>query len=312
MIEGAGGVTARLSDGLFRLYWFCGSHPGGWRTPQPARPWAGEPGGLLRVSCGGMISWGKGTAIVEQSTLPAATTGPQDAPAERTAVVLVSGGLDSATVLALAREAGFTPVALTFDYGQRHKFELQAAGRVCTAMGVVRHIVFPLDLSRFGASALTSDLPVPKDRTATEMDGSIPVTYVPARNTVFLSVALALAESLGAADLFVGVNAVDYSGYPDCRPEYIAAFEAVANLATRSGVEGTQHWRVHTPLIRLTKADIIRAGLRLGVDYRLTHTCYDPAPSGLSCGRCDACLLRRKGFAEAGAVDPLPYQTDAP
>ena len=223
------------------------------------------------------------------------------------AVVLVSGGLDSATVLAIAREAGYRLFALSFDYGQRHRFELEASQRVCSAVGVERHITVPLDLRAFGGSALTDNIDVPKDRSESEMTQGIPITYVPARNTIFLSVGLGWAEVLGATDLFIGVNAVDYSGYPDCRPEFIAAFEKLANLATKVGTEGGAKWTVHAPLISLTKAEIIRRGLSLGVDYGLTHSCYDPDSSGRSCGHCDSCQLRLKGFSEAGAVDPVPY-----
>lgn len=226
---------------------------------------------------------------------------------ERPAVVLVSGGLDSATVLAFAKAAGFTPYALTFDYGQRHRFELEAARRVCEAQGVARQVVLNIDLRPLGGSALTSDIEVPKDRGVEEMSTGIPITYVPARNTVFLSLALGWAEVLGAADIFIGVNAVDYSGYPDCRPEFIASFQQTANLATKVGVEGTCHWQIHTPLIHLTKAEIIQAGLRMGVDYSLTHSCYDPAPDGRACGHCDTCQLRLKGFQEAGIPDPVSY-----
>lgn len=226
----------------------------------------------------------------------------------RPAVILVSGGLDSATVLAIARNEGFELNAISFDYGQRHRFELEAARRVCAANQVRRHITAPIDLRALGGSALTSDLAVPKDRSDADMGSGIPITYVPARNTVFLSLALGWAEVLGASDLFIGVNAVDYSGYPDCRPEFIAAFERLANLATKSGVEGTARWQVHAPLISLSKADIIRTGIRLRVDYNLTHSCYDPDPQGLSCGRCDSCRLRLKGFAEAGLTDPIRYQ----
>ena len=224
------------------------------------------------------------------------------------AVVLLSGGLDSATILALARAAGFAPYALSFRYGQRHAAELAAAARVAAHLGAAQHFTTDIDLRLFGGSALTSDIPVPKNRTLDEMTRGIPVTYVPARNTIFLSFALAWAEVLGAFDLYIGVNAVDYSGYADCRPEYIAAYETMANLATTAGVEGAQRLRVHTPLIHLTKADIILRGLELGVDYGLTLTCYDPAPDGLSCGACDACALRLKGFDEAGAIDPARYQ----
>ena len=225
----------------------------------------------------------------------------------RPAVVLVSGGLDSATVLAIAKAAGFTPYALTFDYGQRHRFELDAARRVCESLGVARQVVFTIDLRPFGGSALTSDLEVPKDRDAAELTTGIPITYVPARNTVFLSLALGWAEVLGAADIFIGVNAVDYSGYPDCRPEFISSFQRTATLATKAGVEGTTEWQIHTPLIHLTKAEIIQTGHRLGVDYGLTHSCYDPTPDGRSCGRCDTCQLRLKGFDEAGLTDPVEY-----
>jgi 7-cyano-7-deazaguanine synthase len=223
------------------------------------------------------------------------------------AVILLSGGLDSATTAALARQQGFTLYALSVDYGQRHRFELQAAHRVAQSLGVERHVVLSVDLSQFGGSALTDAIDVPKDRGAETMSHSIPVTYVPARNTVLLSLALAFAETVGAADIFLGVNAVDYSGYPDCRPEYIAAFAALANLATKAGVEGRLKFAIHAPLIRWTKAEIIRRGTDLGVDYSLTHSCYDPNPSGVSCGHCDACLLRRKGFTDAGLVDPLEY-----
>lgn len=227
---------------------------------------------------------------------------------KKIAVVLLSGGLDSATTAAIAKADGFDVVALSVDYGQRHRFELEAARRVADSLGVQRHFIQSIDLSQFGASALTADIAVPKDRSEADMEAAIPVTYVPARNTVFLSLALGLAEALGAADIFIGVNAVDYSGYPDCRPEFIEAFERLANLATKSGVEGTAKFTVHTPLIQLTKAEIIGRGVELGVEYNLTHSCYDPDESGKSCGRCDACLLRSKGFAEAGLQDPLPYQ----
>lgn len=216
---------------------------------------------------------------------------------ENRAVVLLSGGLDSATVLAIAKEQGYRCYALTFDYGQRHRFELDAARAVAEAIGVVDHVVVPLDLSLFGGSALTDEFDVPRNRTLDDMESGIPITYVPARNTVFLSVALAWAETLGARDLFIGVNAVDYSGYPDCRPEFVQAFELLANLGTKAGVGG-DHFKVHAPLIDLSKADIIRRGHSLGVDYALTHSCYDPAPSGEPCGVCDACQLRAQGFAE--------------
>lgn len=225
----------------------------------------------------------------------------------RRAVVLVSGGLDSATILAMARQDGFELNALSFDYGQRHRFELEASKKVCAAARVKRHVTVPLDLRAFGGSALTDDLLVPKDRTDHEMAGGIPITYVPARNTIFLSVAMGWAEVLEASDIFIGVNAVDYSGYPDCRPQFIAAFESLANLATKSGVEGNANWKIHAPLIALTKAQIIRRGLEFGVDYSLTHSCYDPDETGRACGHCDSCLLRLKGFHEAGLTDPVPY-----
>jgi 7-cyano-7-deazaguanine synthase len=223
------------------------------------------------------------------------------------AVVLLSGGLDSATALAMARSEGYEPFALSFNYGQRHIFELEAARRVAQAGGVRQHVVIALDLRAFGGSALTSDLPVPKDRAEAEMSDGIPVTYVPARNTIFLSIALGWAETLGISEIFLGVNALDYSGYPDCRREFLAAFERLANLGTKGGVEGTLTWRIHAPLIQLTKAQIIRAGTALGVDYSLTHSCYDPDFDGRPCGRCDSCRLRLKGFAEAGLADPLSY-----
>ncbi|MDZ4802071.1 MAG: 7-cyano-7-deazaguanine synthase QueC [Bryobacteraceae bacterium] len=218
------------------------------------------------------------------------------------AVVLLSGGLDSATCLAIARDRGFASYALSFDYGQRHRFELQAAARVAAHLGAVKHQVVRFDLRAFGGSALTADIDVPKGRSAEDMSHDIPITYVPARNTIFLSFALAWAEVLGSSDIFLGVNALDYSGYPDCRPEYVEAYSKMANLATRAGVEGTQRLTIHTPLIAMTKAEIIREGLRLGVDYSLTSSCYDPSPEGVPCGGCDSCLLRAKGFAEAGAV----------
>lgn len=224
----------------------------------------------------------------------------------RLAVVLVSGGLDSATILAIAKDEGFQPCAISFDYGQRHRFELDAAKQVCAAAGVTRHITVPLDLRAFGGSALTDDIDVPKDRSDEQMSSGIPITYVPARNTIFLSLALGWAEVLGAEDIFIGVNAVDYSGYPDCRPEYIAAFRNLARLATKTGVEGAP-WKIHAPLIALSKADIIRRGIALGVDYGLTHSCYDPDEQGKSCGHCDSCQLRLKGFADAGLTDPVLY-----
>jgi 7-cyano-7-deazaguanine synthase len=224
------------------------------------------------------------------------------------AVVLVSGGMDSATTLAVANREGFETCALTFQYGQRHAVEVEAARRVARSLGAARQVVLPIDLRAFGGSALTSDLPVPKDRPLEEIGQGIPVTYVPARNTIFLSFALAWAEVLGANDIFLGVNALDYSGYPDCRPEFIAAYQRMANLATKVWVEGPWHLTLHTPLIRMTKAEIVRRGLELGVDFALTCTCYDPGPDGAACGRCDACLLRLKGFAEAGAEDPVRYR----
>lgn len=220
------------------------------------------------------------------------------------AVVLVSGGLDSATTLAVARDQGFECFALSFDYGQRHRWELQAARQVCAALGVREQRVLPLDLRQFGGSALTADIDVPKDNDPERLDGGIPVTYVPARNTVFLSLALGWAEVLGAFDLFIGVNAVDYSGYPDCRPAFIQQFQVLANLATRAGVEGTGTFQIHAPLIDLTKEEIILLGTKLGVDYGLTHSCYDPQEQGRPCGRCDSCLLRARGFAAAGLPDP--------
>jgi 7-cyano-7-deazaguanine synthase len=216
------------------------------------------------------------------------------------AVVLVSGGLDSATTLAIARDQGYATYALTFDYGQRHRFELEAARRVCERIGVEQHLVVPLNLRLFGGSALTGETAVPKARTEAEMAASIPVTYVPARNTIFLSIALGWAEVLGAFDIYIGVNAVDYSGYPDCRPEFVSAFEALANLATRAGVEGTGRFVIQVPLIQASKAEIIRRGNALGVDYSLTFSCYDPDERGQPCGQCDSCRLRAKGFSDAG------------
>jgi 7-cyano-7-deazaguanine synthase len=225
------------------------------------------------------------------------------------AVILLSGGLDSATCGALARSEGFELFAISFDYGQRHRAELDAAGRVAQSLDAKRHVTMAIDLRQFGASALTDAIDVPKGRTADEMSTGIPITYVPARNTVFLSLALAYAEVHGAADIFIGVNAVDYSGYPDCRPEYIAAFEQMANLATKASVEGRLRYKIHTPLVALSKAEIIRAGTRLDVDYGLTRSCYDLDAAGAACGQCDSCLLRLKGFAEAGLTDPAPYRT---
>jgi 7-cyano-7-deazaguanine synthase len=227
------------------------------------------------------------------------TTGP--------AVVLLSGGLDSATALAVARSRGHACYALTVAYGQRHAAELDAARRVAAALGAVEHRVIDLDLRAIGGSALTTDVAVPKDRPADAMATGIPITYVPARNTVFLALALAWAEVLGSFDIVMGVNSIDFSGYPDCRPEFVEAFERLANLATKAGVEGKGRFRVHAPLIRLTKAEIIQLGVSLGVDYALTHSCYDPAADGSACGRCDSCLLRRAGFAAAGVPDPTRY-----
>ena len=226
------------------------------------------------------------------------------------AVVLLSGGLDSTTVLAHAASQGYEPFALSFRYGQRHAVELEAAGRVGAAQGVAGHIVCDIDLKAFGGSALTADIDVPKHDNAADVAEDIPVTYVPARNTIFLSFALAYAEVIGATDVFIGVNALDYSGYPDCRPEYIEAYENMANLATRAGVEGAR-LKIHTPLIDKTKAQIVEMGSALGVDYGLTSSCYDPDDAGLACGHCDSCLLRLKGFAEAGLTDPVRYQESA-
>jgi 7-cyano-7-deazaguanine synthase len=226
------------------------------------------------------------------------------------AVVLISGGLDSTTCLAMAKAAGFEPVCLAVAYGQRHAVELEKARKVSEVMGVKDFRIVPVDLRHIGGSALTADIAVPKDRPEDEMSHGIPVTYVPARNTLFLALALGLAEVVGAEDLYIGVNAVDYSGYPDCRPEFIRAFETLANLATKAGVEGAR-FTVHAPLSGMTKADIIREGTRLGVDYGLTHSCYDPDERGRACGRCDSCLLRKKGFQEAGVADPTHY-TESP
>ncbi|MEY2577089.1 MAG: 7-cyano-7-deazaguanine synthase [Verrucomicrobiota bacterium] len=219
------------------------------------------------------------------------------------AVVLLSGGLDSATTLAICRHDGFEPCALSFDYGQRHKLELNAATRVAAALGAREHRIAKIDLRIFGGSALTDAIAVPKNR---ESDTEIPVTYVPARNTIFLSYALAWCEVLGAADIFIGANAIDYSGYPDCRPEFISAFERMANLATKAGVEGTR-FKIHAPLISMSKAEIIRKGMELGVDFSLTHSCYDPGADGVACGECDSCRLRLEGFRAAGLVDPIRY-----
>lgn len=226
---------------------------------------------------------------------------------QKDAVVLLSGGLDSATVAAIARDEGFAVHALSFSYGQRHSFELEAARRVARSLNLRNHRVATIDLRVFGGSALTDEIDVPKGRSDADMEHRIPVTYVPARNTIFLSFALAWAEVLGSSDVFIGVNALDYSGYPDCRPEFIRAFEQMANLATKAGVEGRQKLTIHAPLMHLTKAQIIHKGMELGVDYSLTSSCYDPDPAGKPCGQCDSCFLRRKGFRENGIDDPLPY-----
>jgi len=223
------------------------------------------------------------------------------------AVVLLSGGIDSTTAMAIARHEGFEIYSLSFSYGQRHAFELTAAQKVANAIGVAEHLVINVDIEKIGGSSLTDDIDVPKDRDEISMSLEIPVTYVPARNTIFLSYALAWAEVLESSDIFIGVNAIDYSGYPDCRPEYTEAFERMANLATKAGVEGITKIRIRTPLIHLTKAQIIKKGVELGIDYSLTHSCYDPSSQGLACGRCDSCFLRKKGFKEAGILDPTKY-----
>jgi 7-cyano-7-deazaguanine synthase len=223
------------------------------------------------------------------------------------AVVLLSGGIDSTTAMAIAKHEGFEIYSLSFSYGQRHAFELKAAQKVADAIGVAEHLVINVDIEKIGGSSLTDDIDVPKDRDEISMSREIPVTYVPARNTIFLSYALAWAEVLESSDIFIGVNAIDYSGYPDCRPEYTEAFERMANLATKAGVEGITKIRIRTPLIHLTKARIIKKGVELGIDYSLTHSCYDPGPRGLACGRCDSCFLRKKGFKEAGVTDPTRY-----
>lgn len=228
----------------------------------------------------------------------------------RPAVVLLSGGLDSATALAIAQSEGFSASALSLRYGQRHAVELEAASRYAKARGVYRHAVVDVDLAQFGGSALTADIAVPKARAPQAMAAEIPATYVPARNTVFLSLALAFAETLGAFDIFIGANALDYSGYPDCRPEYLAAFEHMANLATKAAIEGKGRFHIRAPLLHMTKAQIIRRGIELGVDYALTHSCYDPNAAGEACGACDSCQLRLKGFREAGLADPLRYAQD--
>jgi 7-cyano-7-deazaguanine synthase len=229
---------------------------------------------------------------------------------KKRAVILLSGGLDSTTVLALAHTQGFELCGISFRYGQRHSHEIEASKQIAQKMGLFKHVVVDIDLRQFGGSALTSDIEVPKNESVADIGDEIPVTYVPARNTIFLSFALAYAEVLDSRDIFIGVNALDYSGYPDCRPEYIAAFQEMANLATKSGVEGASPVTIHAPLINWTKAEIIRRGLELGVDYSLTTSCYDPNEAGEACGRCDACLLRKKGFAENDMDDPTSYQCD--
>ena len=223
------------------------------------------------------------------------------------AVVLSSGGLDSTTVMAIAKHESFELYSLSFDYGQRHLFELEAARKVAEFFGVNKHMVINIDLKKIGGSALTDNIEVPKDATEESMAAEIPVTYVPARNTIFLSYALAWAEVLQSSDIFIGVNAIDYSGYPDCRPEYIDAFQRMANLATKAGVQGITQIKIQTPLINMTKAQIIQKGIELGIDYALTHSCYDPTPQGLACSRCDSCILRKKGFKDAGIPDPTRY-----
>lgn len=223
------------------------------------------------------------------------------------AVILSSGGIDSTTVMAIAKTEGYELYSLSFRYGQRHAIELEAAHRIAQVFGVKEHLVIDIDLGKIGGSALTDNIAVPKERSGEEISKDIPITYVPARNTIFLSYALAWAEVLGAADIFIGANAVDYSGYPDCRPEYIEAFETMANLATKAGVEGTIRIKIRTPIIHMTKAEIITRGSALGVDYGMTHSCYDPSPGGSACGLCDSCQLRKKGFKEAGIPDPTPY-----
>ena len=226
---------------------------------------------------------------------------------DKKAVVLSSGGLDSTTVMAIAKHDGYLIYSLSFSYGQRHKIELEAAKKVADKIGVEKHLVINLDLHKIGQSALTSNTKVPKNRNEKAISANIPVTYVPARNTIFLSYALAWAEVIVSSDIFIGVNAIDYSGYPDCRPEYIEAFENMANLATKAGVEDLTRIKINTPLLNMSKAQIIKKGIELGVDYSLTHSCYDPNPEGVACGRCDSCILRRKGFEEAGVKDPIKY-----
>jgi 7-cyano-7-deazaguanine synthase len=224
------------------------------------------------------------------------------------AVALASGGLDSSTTLALAKKQGFDLYALSFDYGQRHRCELEAAARVAQSLGIQHHMIAKIDLRLFGGSALTADIDVPKGRDSLKISSEIPITYVPARNTIFLSFALGWCEVLKAQDIFIGVNAIDYSGYPDCRPEFLQAFEGLANLATKAGVEGTAQYRIHAPLLNMTKAQIIKTGISAGVDFSLTHSCYDPSPEGLACGACDSCILRSRGFEESGFPDPTRYK----
>lgn len=228
---------------------------------------------------------------------------------QKKAVVLASGGLDSTTVMAIAKDESFDIYALSFDYGQRHHVELAAAKTIAKVLGAKQHLIVNTDLGQIGGSALTEDITVPKDRDVSDGSDEIPITYVPARNTIFLAYALAWSEVLDTPHIFIGVNAIDYSGYPDCRPEYIQAFEQMANLATKAGVEGLYRLQIHTPLSEMTKADIIKTGVRLGIDYGLTHSCYDPDESGNACGHCDSCLLRKQGFAEAGVADPTRYVT---
>lgn len=225
----------------------------------------------------------------------------------KNAIVLSSGGMDSTTAMAIARDEGFDIFSLSFSYGQRHLFELSAAKKIADMFGAIRHLVINIDLAKIGGSALTDDIEVPKNRIQSEMKTEIPVTYVPARNTIFLSYALAWAEVLEASNIFIGVNAIDYSGYPDCRPEYIEAFEKMANLATKTGVMKKTTLKIRTPLLQMTKAQIIQKGMELGIDYSITHSCYDPSPGGLACGQCDSCILRKKGFREAGVKDPTKY-----
>jgi len=223
------------------------------------------------------------------------------------AVILLSGGLDSTTCLAISKQNGFEPYALSFRYGQRHEFEIDSARSIAKSLGVKEHVISNIDLRAFGGSALTDDIDVPKDRDKTLLSKDIPITYVPARNTIFLSFSLAYAEVLNASDIFIGVNALDYSGYPDCRPEYISSFQNMANLATKSGIEGQNDIQIHTPLINLTKSEIIRMGMEMGLDYSLTHSCYDPKEDGAACSHCDSCQIRLMGFEEAGLIDPLTY-----